>query len=906
MIFSLSTTNCPKLSYMLCKHPDNVYERDLGGRKLIGKFPKKSNDQLYQINIVPDPMEFLKMAKKRNLDCYLNSEISCVCPYNLKGIHEALRSLIRGINASVEVVSQEVFDYKDYNISCILGPFQNDPEYVSGIFEKVGIDVSIVGDKSIETEAAFMYEFSLAKDTRMSIVEFLQKIYIISMYITYDRYSVFTFDENLIEKIILLSKGWLLTNPLLFPVMNKFCRYHESLRNKFQETLKIELEDGDEKDEVLQRFEKKLKNISLHERRHKFVIDKLKKIGCSSLVDFCTSEGKLLQAIIKEFDTSDTKILGIESNFQKVKQLSRKLSGNPSSRVIESDILHPNIDAGDLFPDVLTCIEAIEHFDKSGRERMIELIRDLFIPKYLFLTTPNVEYNINYGMEPNQYRRKDHVIEYNTEEFMKEVVEPLSEIYEIEFHSIVPDEDVQPSFCIFCTHKSIIEPKNIRTISKPYKNQKDGENKLFTITIDDSWTKERIEEWLTNDDYRKQRNTKPTRTLNHKFLRRIKNNYRTVYLPSCGYSVRENELVSGYTSRAFMENSKNIFYLAPTIAPVDSLSYGEANDYIEHPWSAFNYYDNRGITELIEEKKYMGSRAYILAFRDIDTAERLGFNSKIIINSRNGFPFFNSTVFLNEIHTEIMANLDLHYDYIMLDAEITPWSFKAEGLINKQFRGPAECLYLSRKFQGENADSCIDFLNVLNQFSKDTPINVFPFHILCKGNTLTKNVIHGYYGNHKDMMIEIESLCKGCDYLQPCSWNTVNLKDEESKAQSVERWKQYCNYNKDGVLGEGFVYKPLKFMEHTRSGYYIQPALKVRGHEYLRLVYGIDMYSIQEYFDMLKQRSINKKRSLAAQQFEMSKLILDTFVQNDKNQRLQFVAAFIGMENVSFGIDRTL
>ena len=57
-----------------------------------------------------------------------------------------------------------------------------------------------------------------------------------------------------------------------------------------------------------------------------------------------------------------------------------------------------------------------------------------------------------------------------------------------------------------------------------------------------------------------------------------------------------------------------------------------------------------------------------------------------------------------------------------------------------------------------------------------------------------------------------------------------------------------------GTGGEGVVVKPA--VPHDRA----QPGLKVRGREYLRIVYGPDY---TEHLDRLRSRGLGRKRSLA-------------------------------------------
>ena len=63
------------------------------------------------------------------------------------------------------------------------------------------------------------------------------------------------------------------------------------------------------------------------------------------------------------------------------------------------------------------------------------------------------------------------------------------------------------------------------------------------------------------------------------------------------------------------------------------------------------------------------------------------------------------------------------------------------------------------------------------------------------------------------------------------------------------------------------VVKPKSFIATNDKGL-IQPAIKVRGREYLRIIYGPD-YTMPENLNRLKNRGLNGKRSLALREFAL-------------------------------------
>ncbi len=78
------------------------------------------------------------------------------------------------------------------------------------------------------------------------------------------------------------------------------------------------------------------------------------------------------------------------------------------------------------------------------------------------------------------------------------------------------------------------------------------------------------------------------------------------------------------------------------------------------------------------------------------------------------------------------------------------------------------------------------------------------------------------------------------------------------------------------------VVKPIEYIPAHRS---TQPAVKCRGQEYLRIIYGAE-YSLPEHLDRLRQRGLSGKRSLALREFALGVESLDRFVANEPLRRV--------------------
>jgi hypothetical protein len=829
-----------KFSWIISKHPQSEFERLLGngdGRKVCGKFD--ADGHFYEGSVQNDVLVFLETARKLNMSNYVHTQLGAVCPHNLKGFATIFSSVMKGAVPGGGVITEDAF-FKPLIFEGVIGPFPCYAGQVVRAFKAVGIDAEPI--ESDGTSRSFM--FQIKTDAPVSATEFFQKVYIISYFLTV-RYTLVKISDAQIEKFVDLSKGWLETSPLRNAIVNTLSRRDKGLIKKFELGL-LEGDDETESAPKIEKIEEFLNRVGLHQKRHNYIIEKIDD-SCKTLIDLGSSEGKLLSAISK--CKPNVRILGIEANPYKVQVASVRVKSK-NVKVINSNILFPMIRESHLLPDFLTAIEVIEHLEKNERRELLQLIKQVLVPRQFIITTPNFDFNKNYGMREGEYRHKDHRIEYTFDQLEAEVLDYMSSDYDITIGKLFPEGEDEPSFIVQGVHK-------------------DPDSRKADI---------------------------------RQFMR-IQNMYAPLYLEDSGYTVAATELSNGYASLPFLLNNREIFYLAPTMSPVDYNR--DFPDFLEHPSTCFSYYRDRGIKELVGEEKYMGSRGCLLAFKELSHARSFGFKLPIVVNSRSGFPFFDDLALKALIYEDLVSKMQS--DFIILDCEVLPWLFKAKGLIEKEFLIPGECSYLSRKYgKYGSVKNCEDYLQVLSHYSSEQPLEIRPFHVLAEGNIKvkkTRNVFSdvklGLMFDHVYHMERTAALAEGV--FKPVNWHLVNLDVPNSCATSVELWERFCENG-----GEGFVYKPLKFLNYTSSGYPIQPALKVRGRKYLQIIYGID-YRDPDYFNKVCRRGTAMKRKQAVQEAELGMKLLKAFLNCSANAQAKFVAAFIGMESVSFsGVDATL
>ncbi|MCC7245890.1 MAG: polynucleotide kinase-phosphatase, partial [Saprospiraceae bacterium] len=149
-----------------------------------------------------------------------------------------------------------------------------------------------------------------------------------------------------------------------------------------------------------------------------------------------------------------------------------------------------------------------------------------------------------------------------------------------------------------------------------------------------------------------------------------------------------------------------------------------------------------------------------------------------------------------------------------------------------------------------------------------------PFHILATEGQVHVDKSHEWHMQHiAEICAEDPLLFKATPY------HVINLNDEASFSQAVQWW---LDLTRGG--GEGMVVKPYDFIAFSEDGL-VQPAVKCRGSEYLRIIYGPE-YDAPENIERLKNRGLSRKQSLALREFALSIEGLERFVKKEPLRRV--------------------
>jgi len=154
-------------------------------------------------------------------------------------------------------------------------------------------------------------------------------------------------------------------------------------------------------------------------------------------------------------------------------------------------------------------------------------------------------------------------------------------------------------------------------------------------------------------------------------------------------------------------------------------------------------------------------------------------------------------------------------------------------------------------------------------------LRLAPFHLLATEGAVHDDRDHAW---HMTQLAEICAADPGI--LMATPWRAVDLADEGACADAVRWWEELTASG-----GEGMVVKPLAFVTRDSRGRLAQPALKCRGHECLRLIYGPE-YTLPEHLARLRERGVGAKRTLAVREFSLGLEALHRFVAREPLRRV--------------------
>jgi protein phosphatase len=366
-----------------------------------------------------------------------------------------------------------------------------------------------------------------------------------------------------------------------------------------------------------------------------------------------------------------------------------------------------------------------------------------------------------------------------------------------------------------------------------------------------------------------------------------------------------------------------LVYLPPTMAPAPTSA---LDGYLEHPSEAFAAYRRQGVARVVCEEKHMGSRAVVVVARDERTAaDRFGVDGGTTgaVYTRTGRAFFPDPATTEEFLARVRAAAgglfeELKTGWLVLDCELMPWSAKAVELLRTQYAATGAAARAALPMAADVLDRAaargLDVMTLRDRVSRRSAnadlfrdayarycwpteglkgLRLAPFQVLAGEGRSYAERDHLWHLAVADRLAAADA-----ELFAPTRSYVVDLGGDESAA--VAWWTELT-----AAGGEGMVVKPLPptgadaLASAGPDGErrLVQPGLKCRGREYLRIIYGPD-YTEPEHLDRLRQRSLGRKRSLAMREYALGLEALDRLAAGEPLWRVhQAVFGVLALES---------
>jgi protein phosphatase len=237
---------------------------------------------------------------------------------------------------------------------------------------------------------------------------------------------------------------------------------------------------------------------------------------------------------------------------------------------------------------------------------------------------------------------------------------------------------------------------------------------------------------------------------------------------------------------------------------------------------------------------------------------------------------------------------ELSTSWVCLDMELMPWSAKAGELLERQYAavgdaaarsfGAALPVFAAARQRGLDVQALDERVRTREELVEryrqayrqycweltgPEDLRAAPFHVLASEGQVHIDKPHSWHMDTvRRMVAEDDRVVMATRTLD------VSLEEPASRQRGIDWWTELTSGG-----GEGMVVKPMQFVARHKDRL-VQPAVKVRGPDYLRIIYGPD-YTLPENLSRLRERSLGMKRSLALREFALGIEALSRFVSRE-------------------------
>ena len=428
MLLTITYTgkNTADLGYLLYKNPYRPQVFELNHGKAYVFYPEVSNERTTAALLLDiDPVGLARGkagTAGRGLFDYVNDRPYVSSSFMSTAISKVFGTAMTGRADAHQELSDSALDLR---ASVIMLPCRGQQEKISGVFEPLGYEVgfeTFASDENFPDWGESKY-VNLTIGGKVRLRDLLKHLYVLIPVFDNQKHYYCGADE--VEKLLRIGEDWLSDHPEKAYITGRYLGRRRSLVNMaFERLAGADTVDGEApsiaKPEESEE-DKPQKTPDLNARRLDSVVAALKGCGAKRVIDIGCGEGNLLSLLVKEPEF--TNIAGVDVSHIALALARKKLKLDRAGDFARERI---QLFQGSLTYrdsrfsgyDAACVIEVIEHLDIPRLAAFERVLFEFAKPPAVVLTTPNREYNANYGfLREDGLRHADHRFEWTREQF---------------------------------------------------------------------------------------------------------------------------------------------------------------------------------------------------------------------------------------------------------------------------------------------------------------------------------------------------------------------------------------------------------------------------------------------------------------------------------------------------------
>lgn len=446
MLINITVTgeNAKALSYILWKNPEHIFDREFSSGHVVVFFSEYSDQKATaSMLVLVDTVGMVRSEWGKMSSSYVDHRPYAASSITSVALKEAYSSAFAGKSETAEIdaiIKQKLPVEIELSSVWTKGGVQNVHDFFEPINYAVKAEKLPYESKWLKSDSNV---FNITLTGMQTIPDLLRHLYVLLPAL--DNKKHYFVDGNEIAKLLSHGEGWLETHPHKERIVSRYLIHRHNLIEEALEQLTEDILDEDTEEGTEEAVERP---IRLQEERLQTALAVLRTLDPAPLKlgDLGCGSGDFIRLI--ENDRAFPEVIGMDVSSKALQLAEKRLHLDrrnawqmPKISFIHGSLVYKDSRLKGL--DAILLLEVIEHIDAAKLPIIEYNIFEFLSPGYVFVSTPNQEYNSLFpSIEKNALRHRDHRFEWTRNEFKQwSDAIAVKYSYEVEFFNIGPCDD---------------------------------------------------------------------------------------------------------------------------------------------------------------------------------------------------------------------------------------------------------------------------------------------------------------------------------------------------------------------------------------------------------------------------------------------------------------------------------